>query len=473
MRNSGMDPARRAIDELLEEALVSDSAAFDSVVRETPVAKLRLGAEAYGTPQYFLDVDQLRARAASFMSTMQRSIPKCSCCYAFKCNDLPLLVRILGSEGFQADVAGLFELQLALRLGFDTILFSSPGKSVDELRLALKQRHRVVINVDNMDELLTLRALTEGKRTRRKVRVGFRLSPETSRRPGQPWSKFGLSFDELDEAIRIVDGARGLAWAGLHIHTSWNKTPDRYVENIRRIAAFLKTRAAPDRVRALSFIDLGGGFYPEQQASLLKGEDKGILLELLASRLGDTNGPNPAADFEPHGFRVTPVSSLPAFAKAIGDAVRSELSPLNPDLVVYLEPGRYLATHPTTILLTVTAAKGDCVIMDGGINMLGDYKFSEYSFSPVVNLTRPSTELRRRVIYGPLCDPHDLWGYSHYGEELRKGDVVAVLHQGAYTFSTAWRFIKAVPQYVAFEGGRLSLAKKEERFRDRYAGCAF
>ena len=52
------------------------------------------------------------------------------------------------------------------------------------------------------------------------------------------------------------------------------------------------------------------------------------------------------------------------------------------------------------------------------------------------------------------------------------GDLLAVPHQGAYTFSTAWRFIRPVPRYVAFEDGRYTLAKEAERFADRYAGCA-
>jgi diaminopimelate decarboxylase len=106
--------------------------------------------------------------------------------------------------------------------------------------------------------------------------------------------------------------------------------------------------------------------------------------------------------------------------------------------------------------------------------MLGDYKFSEYAYGLIVNLSRPSLEQRQRTVYGPLCDPHDLWGYTHFGDELRKGDRIAVLQQGAYTFSTAWRFIKPIPPYIAFDrDGRFQIAHQRETFADRYAGCTF
>jgi diaminopimelate decarboxylase len=195
------------------------------------------------------------------------------------------------------------------------------------------------------------------------------------------------------------------------------------------------------------------------------------VLDILQDRGGDAERLSEELRFDPLSFGITAVEPLETFASEISRCLREHMVPLNPVMSIYLEPGRFIATPSTTILLRVTAVKRKCAIVDGGINMLGDYKFSEYAFSPIVNITRPSGRLERRVIYGPLCDPHDMWGYSYYGDGLKKDDVLAVLHQGAYTFSTAWRFIKPIPPYIAFTGSRLILAKKKERFRDRYAGC--
>ncbi|HLP61400.1 MAG TPA: hypothetical protein VK186_21340 [Candidatus Deferrimicrobium sp.] len=426
-------------------------------------------ARKFGTPQYLLDRDRLRERAVLFSHTMRHYIPNSEFFYAFKCNDLPLQVKTLKEEGFQADVAGIFELQLALQLGFERILFSGPGKSVTELKLAWKERKRVIVNIDNFDEILRLKTLAGDKKLNRPLAVGFRLTTENS--TDGTWSKFGFELDELKEAVHLVRQCPNLLWTGLHFHCSWNKTPKKYLENIKRIGSYLKENFSAEELRNLRFFDIGGGFYPEDQGIINKGEDKGILLDMLGLRSGSKIELYKKMNFDPYAFSITPVEPLENFSRDIAAALHEYIFPLNPGLAIYFEPGRFIATHATTILLTVTAIKKNCVIVDGGINMLGDYKFAEYSFAPVVNITRPTTQLKRQLIYGSLCDPADLWGYSYYGDELAKGDTLAVLNQGAYTFCTAWRFIKPIPPYIALSGDRLTIARKAEKFRNRYAGC--
>ncbi len=457
---------REILDAARESVPVDDESAFRAAVDSVDRDLLLQSAARYGTPQYFLDVDALRERARTFADTMKRHVPGTACCYAFKCNDLPALTGALRDEGFHADVAGLFELDLALRQGFDRILFSGPGKTGRELALAARNAERVIVNLDNLDEIDLLGSLVPPGVS---VPVGFRVNTATAK--GGTWWKFGFDLEELAEAIRRVDACPGLEWTGVHFHGSWNKTPEGYVAQIERIAAWLGANVPAERLRSLRFFDVGGGFYPEDQALLLQSEDRGMLLDMVGRRTSRRADAFREAGIDPYGFHVTPVRPLAEFAEAIGDAVRQHVLPLIPGATIYFEPGRYIATFSTTILLRAMAVKRHGVIVDGGINMLGDYKLAEYSFAPVVNLSRPSPALRRRVICGSLCDPADLWGYSHYGDELKKGDLVAVLHQGAYTFSGAWRFIKSVPAYVAAAAGELTVAREEETFDVRYSGC--
>lgn len=456
---------RELIEVAREEVRADDASAYADAVMTLDRELMLRSASLHGTPQYFLDTDALRERARTFASTMREHVPGTECCYAFKCNDLPALTGALREEGFHADVAGHFELELALRQGFKRILFSGPGKSEGELALAAANADRVIVNLDNLDEIDLLgQMVREGQ-----LRVGFRVNTATSK--GGAWWKFGFDLDELPEAIRRVDGFPGLAWTGIQFHGSWNKAPAAYVAQIERITGWLSDNVDAARLGTLEFFDVGGGFYPEDQAVLLQSEDRGVLLDLVGRRRGRRSETFGDAGIDPVGFQVTSVRPLDEFARAIGDAVRHHVHPIIPGATIYFEPGRYIATFATTILLKVMAVKSQGSIVDGGINMLGDYKLAEYSFAPVVNLSRPSPDLRRSTISGSLCDPADLWGYSHYGDELRVGDVVAVLHQGAYTFSGAWRFIKAVPAYVAAEMGHLSVARAAETFGDRYAGC--
>ncbi len=88
-------------------------------------------------------------------------------------------------------------------------------------------------------------------------------------------------------------------------------------------------------------------------------------------------------------------------------------------LKIFFEPGRFIAIHSTSILLKVISIKdNECVITNGGINLVGDYRFAEYSFAPIINLSNPSYKLKKKIIYGPLCDPSDLCGYSYFGEDI-------------------------------------------------------
>ena len=467
-----MKQIQRELAKVTGEKLISDSPdIFKEAVQSLKRDVLLRSSRRFGTPQYFLDTGVLQQRAAFFAATMRRYIPRSDFFYAFKCNDLPLLAHTLKGQGYYADVAGIFELQLALKLGFKRIVFSGPGKSRDELICALKQKKRVVVNIDNFDELRLLISLAGAKKTGHKAGVGFRLCSETSAQGA--WWKFGFKLEELSEAVRLLSQSENLQWTGLHFHCSWNKTPNKYLKNIHRIGTSLRQNFPAQELRRLRFFDIGGGFFPEGQAILHKGEDKGILLDMLGARRGNKEELYQALNFDPCAFSITPVQPLETFAREISGALNEFIFPLNPHISIYFEPGRFIATHATTILLGVVAVKKNAVIVDGGINMLGDYKFSECSFAPVVNISHPSMQLRRQMIFGSLCDPSDLWGYSYYGDELKKGDVLAVLQQGAYTFTTAWRFIKPVPAYIAASGKRLIVAKSAERFQDRYAGCRF
>ncbi len=467
-----MKKLRQELEKIcLEEIRESPPDAFHDAIRRIDNEVLLESARIYGTPQYFLHVDNLKERASYFARTVRDHIPGSELFYAFKCNDLPILAKALKQAGYHADVAGLFELELALRLGFRRILFSGPGKSTEELSCAVRNVERVTVIADNIDELLLLRELSGEVKEKRKVLVGLRVGREPAAGLDARWAKFGFELDQLPEAVRLVDESPHLDWAGLHFHTSWNKTPRVYIENIKRIGGFLKRHFPGDRLRRLRFFDVGGGFYPEDQAVLSKGMDKGIMLDVLRSRCDNEEELRKVPHFDPYSFSVTGVEPLDSFAAEISRCLGTYIMPLNPEISIYLEPGRFIAAHSTTILLKVVSIKRHCVIVDGGINMLGDYKFSEYAFSPVVNISRPSGKLMRRALCGPLCDPDDMWGYSCYADELQKGDILAVLHQGAYTFSTAWRFIKPIPPYIAFSGGGYVVAKEKERFGDRYSGC--
>ena len=100
------------------------------------------------------------------------------------------------------------------------------------------------------------------------------------------------------------------------------------------------------------------------------------------------------------------------------------------------------------ILLTVVDRKSsEVVITDGGTNAIGWERF-ETDYFPVINLSRPDVRERECLVAGSLCTPHDLWGYSYFGEDIQRGDILLIPNQGAYTYSLRQEFIKPLPTFA-------------------------
>ncbi|MFH1642107.1 MAG: hypothetical protein ABIC04_04355 [Nanoarchaeota archaeon] len=435
-----------------------DPSRYKKYIKKLPTDLLLKSAEEYGTPQYILDKNQLQKRARLFLDTFKKHIPNIEAYYAFKCNDFPVLIKTLKQEGFYADVAGIFELQLALKLGFEKIVFTSPGKSYEEIDLAAK--NGVIINIDNDEELEELIKL------KKPGLVSIRINPSNS--VTKVWSKFGYSLDQLKDVWQVIKRNNYLKLMGLHFHCSWNLNPSRYVENIRLIGTYLKNNISKEDLESLEFFNIGGGYFAEDIAIVNKFGLKADLINMVKEYEKFE-----CDDFDPHKFKIEVVEPIEKFALEISAALKENIQNLIPNIKIFCEPGRYIATHSTSILLKVKSVKEDCVIVNGGINMVGDFRFEEYAFAPIVNLSNFSHQLNKKTIYGPLCDPSDLWGYSYYGADIKKGDILAVLHQGAYTLTCAWRFIKPIPPYIFIEGNEIILGKSSEKFEDRYANFKF
>lgn len=133
------------------------------------------------------------------MNTFKQHLPDSEFFYAFKCNDLPYLIKTLKNIGYNADVASLFELKLALKLGFGKIIFTGPGKEDEELKLAIENSDKVILNIDNFDELERVIGLLKKKKNS-EINACIRLNPHDS--VMEEWSKFGIELKELDRAVK-------------------------------------------------------------------------------------------------------------------------------------------------------------------------------------------------------------------------------------------------------------------------------
>ena len=401
-----------------------------------------------GTPQYFFDEFSLSSNLDRFHHAFSERLPRVRLFYAVKSNSFLGIARHVIQKGHGLDVSSGHELSMALELGCERIIFSGPGKTDEELSLALRSPDTVTLLLDSAGELERLAKLL-GKTggVRGPVRVGFRTR---GFHHGLWEKKFGVSLDELPTLFQKAISTPGVQPEGIQFHTSWNMGPEAQVKMIRMIGSAIHKGLTEGAWPFLKFLDIGGGYWPESGEWLNpQNTSKGKLLQLF----------HPDYDFKLIHYH-RPSKPIDHFAREIAATLKSEGKPLS-DLEIWTEPGRWISTPAMHVLLKVVDRKDrDVVITDGGINLLGwERPLSE--FIPIINLTRPSLKERPLKIFGSLCTPLDIWGTSIFGEGAFPGDILLVPNQGAYTYSLRQSFIKPIARVIHYDGSSLQEVELE------------
>ncbi len=381
-------------------------------------------------PLYILDTSILTERADEFKKSFRKALPDTAFYFAVKSNNHPDVARALLKSGFGLDVSSGLELETALELGAGDIVFSGPGKRREELQRAVMNSDRVTILMDSFGELGRLQEIAESMN--RSVRAGVRLS--TGR--GTLWRKFGIAPEELPLFYEKSRDCSHIRFQGLQFHMSWNLTPDAQCNFIEMLGRVL--RGLPESFKKnLEFIDIGGGYWPPQGEWLQPaGTREGRLRMDIGREAGN------AADH----YRL-PASGIDDFAGRLSQAINRHIFSVL-KCRICLEPGRWICNDAMHLLVSVADKKADdLVITDAGTNAIGWERF-ETDYFPVLNLTSPSLNERACNILGSLCTPHDVWGYTYWGEGIKDGDILMIPSQGAYTFSLRQHFIKPLPSVI-------------------------
>jgi len=384
----------------------------------------------HSSPLYALDREALVVKARAFLAVFRERFPTVQPFYAVKSNNHPEIARTLTGEGYGLDVSSGEELQMALDGGAAAIIFSGPGKTDDELRLAVRQADRVTVMLDSFGELQRLERVASESDGH--MRTGVRVTTQES----GIWRKFGVPVESLDDFFAQATQCHHVRLSGIQFHLSWNLNPDKQVAFINRLGVALREMKRESR-KAIEFLDVGGGYWPP----------RGEWLQWSATPEGALHSAAGLAEASPVEHYKQSAAPLQEFAERISQAVAEQV-PADLDFRLYCEPGRWLCHEAMHLLVTVVDRKApDLVITDAGTNAIGWERF-ESDYFPVINLTRPSLQEKECLVAGSLCTPHDLWGYSYFGEDIQPGDVLLIPDQGAYTYSLKQQFIKPLPRVV-------------------------
>ncbi|MGD9226578.1 MAG: alanine racemase [Desulfobacterales bacterium] len=378
----------------------------------------------HGSPLYLFDKQALLGRVQQLRDAFKMFLSDFHIYYAVKSNNHPLLAGSLVDCGLGLDVSSGLELKLALKCGCRNILFSGPGKTAAELELAIAHATDITVLMDSFGELERLQHVAA--RHHQQVVAGVRLTTDEH----GLWRKFGIPLTDLKTFMDQAQKHSHVKFSGVQFHTSWNRTPGAQVTFLERIGQTLQ-KLPSKHLNAIRFLDIGGGYWPSRGEWLQPaGTPAGRLRQSIEPELQQT--------VRHHKLEAEPIE---AFARKISRALSDHIFPLI-QCRIFIEPGRWLNNDAMHLLLTVVDKKADdLVITDAGTNVIGWERF-ESDYAPVINLSRPSENEHGCLVLGSLCTPHDVWGYSYFGDGIEPGDVLLIPSQGAYTYSLRQEFIK-------------------------------
>jgi len=386
----------------------------------------------FPTPFYLIDESELKDSVVTFYNNFAKYIKNFHPYYAMKSNSHPEIVKRIINYGFGVDVSSGKELKEALSYGAKRILYTGPGKTLPEIKLAVEKNNKVTINIDSFRELEKIDIIT--RKLKKKIHVGVRIY---TRFHGS-WVKFGIPLADLAKFWRKAAICPFIELEGIQVHMSWNKTAEPYQLVLKELSDYLKKNFTTIMLGEIKFVDFGGGFLPHNSTGYYPNKlPQGNLLKIA----GDFSSEHPLFKDK---YYISQAVRIEDYAKGISVAIDSFIRPLV-NCKFYAEPGRIICHKAMHVVLKIVDKKGNkCAITDGGINIIGWERF-ETEYYPVINLTNPSLKEKKFKILGSLCTPRDEWGSYCYASKIKEGDVILVPNQGAYSFSLAQNFIKPIP----------------------------
>jgi diaminopimelate decarboxylase len=374
----------------------------------------------FGTPLFVYGIDRLKANyrrlSSGFAGTTGREI---RICYALKANAHPGILAVLKGEGAWIDAVSPGEVRLALEAGFppQRILFTGTSIGLDDFS-ELFGIEGLVVNIDALEQIGLMKAARKRIAPRRRIKVSVRWNPGLGRgfnpkvitagaRSGDGTPiKFGVEPSRVVEAFRHARAA-GFDPIGLHQHLGSGWIRGDYpavLEAVDKMVAQAKT--IEDAGFPLEFIDFGGGFGPRYARNqALFPVDR--YTRTIVRRLREAGVQAPALAFE---------------------------------------PGKYLVADAGALLLRVEYVKRSfgnlfACVNGGTFNTVPRPAIYASARHEILNADRINGTGKRKItVAGHLCETGDVFGKDVLLPLPRPGDLLAVLHAGAYARSMASNF---------------------------------
>ena len=336
--------------------------------------------------------------------------------YAFKANPNQEVLGFIRSLGAGADVASLGELRLAMETGIPTekIEFTSPGKTIKELSLAIDLGISS-INVESISEINIILDLCRAKG--KPANLGIRLNPKTKSSPSAMKmsgdTQFGIIESDLEQALAFIkNGSEVSNFSGLHMHLgSQFLEAEKIISNFKFILEKAYEITTQYKIE-LKKINFGGGW--------------GIDI-----------------------FGNKPPLNLPLIKKSLSELftdLEYRTNFKNTQFIV--EPGRFLVAecgiYAVKVLYRKKGYKKEFLVVDGGMHQnylaaggIGQVIRRNLQVD-VVPRSDCSDRTSKYTIAGSLCIPDDVLASElELPSDIREGDILLFHDCGAYGYSAS------------------------------------
>ncbi|HEX6218533.1 MAG TPA: diaminopimelate decarboxylase, partial [Sphingomicrobium sp.] len=356
---------------------------------------LRDIAEAVGTPVYVYSRATLERHARVFREALS-GLGDPWIAFALKSNPNLAVVRVLGRQGFGADVVSGGEMARALAGGMNPqdIVFSGVGKTHAELIQGLDSGIGQ-FNLESEEEAVELAdiAAARGQRAACALRVNPDVDAGTHEKisTGKAENKFGVPIDRAEEIFGRLSALPGLDLRGVAIHIgSQLSSLDPFEAAFTRLGDLIA--ALCGQGLAVTHADLGGGLG-------------------VPYRAGDVL-PSPAD----YGAMVKRVCG--------GWGVR-----------LMFEPGRVISGNAGVLLTRVIRVKRASngppfIVVDAAMNDLA--RPALYGAWHDFEAVRPTGERMTAHIVGPICETGDTFARDRDCDAVGAGDLAIFRTAGAY-----------------------------------------
>ena len=401
-------------------------------------------AKEYGTPAYVLDENTIRRNCRLYTESIKNHYDgNGRAIYASKALSCKYMYKLVAEEGMGIDVVSGGELYAALSAGFpaDRIYFHGSNKTPDELKYAIESNVGRIM-VDN--ELELIRVSEIAKELSKCVNIIIRITPGVSAdthdfiKTGDIDSKFGITLEngEAERVVALAAKTDNVYLKGIHCHIGsqiFDIDPFEHAAEV--MMSFISD--IKDKYGIITEeLDLGGGF--------------GIKY---------TSKDNPVG--------------LGEYMKDVSVVIKRIAKEKNLDLpFIIVEPGRSTVAEAGLTLYTVGTIKKipdirTYVSVDGGMTDNPRYILygSEYTAVSAENPTAPQN--KTVTIAGKCCESGDMIGENMPLNDVKTGEILAILSTGAYNYSMSSNYNRIPrPPVVVIKDGKPDAVVRRETYED-------